>query len=189
MFEVFLPTSNLMDTKELTRRVKPPQMELEPPLLQPNPKNWIWLLLFAVIGIYAAINWEDYVVEKDGKLELSPKRKAKLKKETEEIDNAEQYALIVKEAGYFPCLNCGDRNTIFLNVGEIWKYGTTRTGEKIRYKSEPFDPRLRYVPEFFGNYAECLKMEKLKIYNYVLLPENQKRESPIIRPPGNPYDI
>ena len=145
-----------MDTKELTRRVKPPQVELEPPLLQPNPKNWIWLLLIAAIGIFAAINWEDYVVEKDGKLELAPKRKAKLKKETEKIDNAVQYALIVNEAGYFPCLNCGDRNTMFLKIGETWKYGTTRIGEKERYQSKPFDKRLSFVPQFYGNYSECL---------------------------------
>ena len=133
-----------MDTKELTRRVKPPQVKLEPPLLQPNPKNWIWLLLIAAIGIFAAINWEDYVVEKDGKLELSPKRKAKLKKELDEIDNAVQYALIVNEAGYFPCLNCGDINTILLKIGETWKYGTTRIGEKERYQSKPFDKLITF---------------------------------------------
>ncbi|WP_148270396.1 hypothetical protein [Haliscomenobacter hydrossis] len=178
-----------MDTKELTRWVKPPQVELEPPLLQPNPKNWIWLLLIAATGIFAAINWEDYVVEKDGKLELAPKRKAKLKKELNEIDNAVQYALIARTAGEYPCLNCGNRKTIYLNVGDVWKYGTTRLGENGRYKSDPIDDRLRFLPEFAGNYAECLKMEKIKIYNYVLLPENQKRKSPIIRPPGNPYDI
>ena len=188
MFEVFLLTSNPMETKGLQRKVKTHPNELEP-LPQPKPKNWIWILLLGVVGIFAAINWDDYVVEKDGKLELAPKRKAKLEKELKEIDNAVQYALIVREAGFFPCLNCGKITLIYLKEGEVWKYGTTRLGEIIRYRSEPHDPRLRFEPQFFGNYAECLKMEKIKIYNYVLLPENQNRETPILRPPGNPRDI
>lgn len=177
-----------METKTEKPKIETPPAELEP-LLQPKPKSWLWLLLLAATGIFAAINWDDYVVEKDGKLELAPKRKAKLEKELEQIDNAVQYALIVREAGFFPCLNCGKITFIYLKEGEVWKYGTTRLGEIDRYKSDPYDPRLRFEPEFFGNYAECLKMEKIKIYNYVLLPENQNRETPILRPPGNPRDI
>lgn len=187
MFEVFFLTSNPMETKTVKPKIKTLPSELEP-MLQPKPKNWLWLLLLATIGIFAAINWDDYVVEKDGKLELAPKRKAKLEKELEQIDNAVQYALIVDAAGYFPCLNCEGRNVIFLNVGETWKFGTTRVGEKERYKSDPFDKRLSFEPQVFGDYAECLKAEKIKIYTYILLPENQKREIPLVRPPGNPYD-
>ena len=188
MFEVFLLTSNPMETKELQRKIKTHPNELEP-LPQPKPKNWIWILLLGVVGIFAAINWDDYVVEKDGKLELAPKRKAKLQKELDQIDDAVQYALIAQVDGIYPCLNCGERTTIYLKAGEVWKYGTTRIGKKERYQSNSFDKRLLFFPQFYGDYAECLKAEKIKIYTYVLLPENQKRESPIIRPPGNPYDI
>lgn len=185
MFEVFLIASNPMKTKELKPKVKTPE-----PLEQPKPKSpWFWWVLFAAVGIFAAINWDDYVVEKDGKLELAPKRKAKLEKELEQIDNAVQYALIAQVDGFYPCLNCGERTTIYLKAGEVWKYGTTRIGEKERYQSNPIDKRLLFIPQFYGDYAECLKAEKIKIYNYILLPENQKRESPLIRPPGNPYDI
>lgn len=188
MFEVFLLTSNSMETKTVKPKIKTLPAEHEP-LLQPKPKSWLWLLLLAGIGIFAAINWDDYVVEKDGKLELAPKRKAKLEKELEQIDNAVQYALIAQVDGFYPCLNCGERTTINLKAGEVWKYGTTRLGEKERYQSHPFDERLLFFPQFYGDYAECLKAEKTKIYTYILLPENQKRESPLIRPPGNPYDI
>lgn len=121
MFEVFLFTSNPMETKTVKPKIKTLPSELEP-MLQPKPKNWLWLLLLATIGIFAAINWDDYVVEKDGKLELAPKRKAKLEKELEQIDNAVQYALIVREAGFFPCLNCGKVTLIYLKKDEIWKY-------------------------------------------------------------------
>lgn len=188
MFEVFLITSNSMETKTVKPKIKTLPAEHEP-LLQPKPKSWLWLLLLAGIGIFAAIKWDDYVVEKDGKLELAPKRKAKLEKELKQIDNAEQYALIALVPGYYPCLSCEGEKMIFLNAGEVWKYGTTRLGEAIRYKSDPLDPRLKYEVEFRGNYADCLKMEKIQIYNYVLLPENQKKANPIIRPPGNPRDL
>lgn len=176
-----------MKTKNLKPKVKTPEQTPEP-VNRPGAKAWFWWILFATIGIFAAINWDDYVVEKDGKLELAPKRKEKLERELEQIDNAVQYALIVDIAGYFPCLNCDGRSTIFLNVDETWKFGTTRVGEKERYKSNPFDQRLSFEGQFFGNYAECLKVEKTKIYTYILLPENQKREIPLVRPPGNPYD-
>lgn len=79
MFEVFLLTSNPMETKTVKPKIKTLPSEPEP-MLQPKPKSWLWLLLLAAIGIFAAINWDDYVVEKDGKLELTPKRKAKLEK-------------------------------------------------------------------------------------------------------------
>jgi len=38
------------------------------------------------------------------------------------------------------------------------------------------------------NSSECLKMEKLKIYNYPLLPEALKRKIKLFRPPGNAND-
>lgn len=173
----------------ITPAKKPEITYIEPE--SPKQPDWgklMFALLFFAAVIYAAFNMEDFVVENEGQLELSSKRKAKLEKELNEIDNAVQYALIVDFSGEFPCLNCGDRTTIFLNKGETWKYGTTRLGEKGRYQSTPFDDRLIFVPQFFGNYSECLKVEKIKIYNYVLLPENQKRELPTVRPPGNPYD-
>jgi hypothetical protein len=31
-------------------------------------------------------------------------------------------------------------------------------------------------------------LEKIKIYNYALLPENLRRAVPLIRPPGNKID-
>lgn len=174
----------------ITPAKKPEITYIEPE--SPKQPDWgklMFALLFFAAVIYAAFNMEDFVVENEGQLELSSKRKAKLEKELNEIDNAVQYALIAQQPGEYPCLNCGESNTIYLEIGEVWKYGTTRIGENKRYQSKPPDERLQFVSQFFGNYAECLKMEKIKIYHYVLLPENQKRATPLVRPPGNPYDI
>lgn len=45
-----------------------------------------------------------------------------------------------------------------------------------------------YLVQYKGSIQECLKQEKTKIFNYATLPENLKRETPIIRPPGNKID-
>jgi len=130
------------------------------------------------------------VTDDEGNVTLSPERQAKLDKELEEIDNAEQYALVATVDGFYPCLTCPDASgTIYLYVGEVWKYGVTRVGEKRRYPNQNYGaPDLTYVTQFIGNYTECLKMEKTKIYSYPLLPEARKRDVILIRPPGNAND-
>jgi hypothetical protein len=60
----------------------------------------------------------------------------------------------------------------------------------IFYFSKERKPKddLFFVTQFRGTYSECLKEEKRKIYLYALLPENQARRIPLIRPPGNKND-
>lgn len=131
------------------------------------------------------------IVEDDeGNVTLSPERQAKLDKELEEIDNAEQYALFATLNGYYPCFTCPDGSgRIYLYVGEVWKYGVTRVGEKRRYPNQNYGaPNVAYVTQFRGTYTECLKMEKTKIYSYPLLPEARKRDVILVRPPGNAND-
>jgi hypothetical protein len=130
---------------------------------------------------------KEFIVWEDGKPKLAPWRQEKLEEELESLDDAEQYVLIASQKGYYLCYSCPKSN-IYLNVGEIWKYGVTTKGQSGRYPNGFPDNRLRYFVEFSGSIQECLKQEKLKIYNYALLSENLKRQNPIIRPPGNKID-
>jgi len=147
-------------------------------------KNYKLLILFALLTTVFSI------------YEINKVRELKKEKELERIisknynDNiCEQYALVASMSGYYPCYQteCKD-GLIWLNTGEIWKYGKTCNGEMGRYPSGlPFN-NLNYVPQFAGNEQDCLIQEKLKIYNYPNLPECKVRSFIIIRPPGNKID-
>ena len=130
------------------------------------------------------------VIDGEGNTILRPERQAKLKRELDEIDNAQQYGLYAAISGNYPCFTCSDGSkTIFLYRNEVWKYGVTRKGEKTRYPGDMLSSsKLIYVVEFEGDYAQCLKEEKRKIYNYPLLPEALKRKVKLFRPPGNVQD-
>jgi hypothetical protein len=170
---------------------KPPVKPLVPSPNTPNPKKRHGWLLWAIalVIIYAATHLDDipFLVERDGEYDLSPERKAKLKRELDEIDEAIQYVIKAKSPGFYPCFHCAN-GSIYLNSGEIWKYGTTRIGLDRRYGPSDLPTDLSYFPEFIGDYAACLKQEKIKIYYYATLPENTNREVPLIRPPGNKVD-
>jgi len=135
--------------------------------------------------------WEDADFldqDEDGNPILSEERQQKLDKELQELEEAEQYALVVERPGYYPCFSCTDANRIFLNKGETWKYGMTTKKESGRYGLSLQGTGLAYVVQFVGNVQECLAEEKRKIFNYAVLPENIKRRKPLIRPPGNKID-
>ena len=177
------------------RTLSPPPLEpkkeiLESPTPKPRRGLW-WLVVLGIAVIYAAFNVEDFdfLIEKDGGYDLSPQRKEKLQKELGEYDEAEQYVIFAAEAGYYPCYNCGKQTLIYLNVGEVWKYGSTRIGKNRRYGNVGIPLGLTYLTEYVGDYTICQKLEKIKIYNYALLPENLKRSTPLIRPPGNKVDF
>lgn len=127
-----------------------------------------------------------------GNPSLSPKREGKLKRELDNLHKAEQYALLARDNGYYPCLSCKasgvDSIQIFLFRGEVWKYGTTTKGERGRYRKTLSSQNLIYLRQFVGTLPECLKQEKIKIYQYPLLPECLKRNFHLIRPPGNKQD-
>jgi len=131
---------------------------------------------------------KDFIIWKGDQPEVASWRKEKLQRELEEIDNAEQYALVVRIPGTFPCYSCVDQSEIFLNEGEVWRYGVTKKGKAGRYRSGLPFIELTYSVQFEGPLHECLKQEKIKIYSYAVLPENLKRENPLIRPPGNKRD-
>lgn len=145
------------------------------------------LLLIVAFSVWMALGWRDVVVWVDGKWQLTPERKAERDRQAKKSNRAEQYALFAQKSGYYQCPLCKDQK-IFLNIGETWKYGVTVNGQTIRYSVEFLqENNLRYRVEFIGNYAECLAQEKIKLFNYPILPENLARPDSLrlILPPGN----
>ncbi len=157
--------------------------EVKPP---PPGQSWkaIARLVLAGFLFWIIMGPRDFIVWKDGKPELAPWRKAKLERELEELDSAEQYVLFARIPKYYPCHNCFGEEKLFLNYGEVWKYGVTTKKEKGRYPQGPPIFEIQYE----GPTIECYKREKIKIYNYAILPENLRRPRPLERPPGNKID-
>jgi len=146
------------------------------------------LLLISAIGVFIQIAKNRFVIWKGEGAELTPKRKEKLQKELLALQNAEQYALIVRRADWYPCYQCKDDAVVFLTQGEVWKYGVTRRGQPGRYpEGLPFSGLL-YVVQFQGTWQECLAEKIRKSQAYGLLPENLKRKHPLLFPPGNKRD-
>lgn len=50
---------------------------------------------------------------------LSPREEKKLQQRLKEIDDSEQYALLARANGWYPCLHSG-RTTCYLLAGEVW---------------------------------------------------------------------
>lgn len=155
---------------------------------KPNSWKWVTLLALVLFGLAVFMADEDFLSEEDGRPVLAPWRKAKMEKELEEMEEGEQYVLKATEPGYYPCFNCPHTDKIFLEYGEVWKYGVTSKGQGNRYKSGLPVSTLVYATEFIGELRECYRLEKIKIYNYALLPENLRRTHRLIRPPGNKQD-
>ena len=109
----------------------------------------------------------------------------------------EQYVLLVLEPMYYPCHECPN-GEIYLNYDEVWRYGFAGMGgQKARYPNNIFykkgkwkltNEHLEYFPQFKGTKPECEIEEKQKIYHYPELPEAEKRDIKLIRPPGNKQD-
>jgi len=164
------------------------------PEAQPEVKKKTTLLPFAVASLLLLVMALAPFIEFDelGNPRLTPKRESKLKRELDNLDEAEQYALLARDNGYYPCLSClasgVDSMKIFLFRGEVWKYGTTTKGEIGRYRNTLASQKLIYFRQFVGTLPACLKQEKVKIYQYPLLPESLKRNFHLIRPPGNKQD-
>lgn len=141
------------------------------------------LVLLAVVALFRTVEFTDeYEAPK-----LSPKEELRLLKRLKEIDDAEQYALVATEDGWYPCNHPG-RTVFHLLPGEVWKYGTTTKGKYGRYSIRYLDQiNISYVVEYRGTISECLKEEQRKLYGYPYLPENLVRDE-INRLPRPPYN-
>jgi len=162
---------------------------LSPPKPKPSGKSPLHFIIALVILACVGLATKHFIEkDKDGNPQLAEWRQEKLQKELNDLDEAEQYVLVAKRNGTFPCYSCPNSTTIELEIWEIWRYGVTSKGEKGRYRNSLEGTNLMYLVQFEGNIAECMKEEKRKIYHYALLPENLKRAVPLIRPPGNKQD-
>jgi len=169
-----------------------------------NPKPYAWIVvLFLTFALVVGYVW----YAPDGEPQLAPDRKVKRDSSIgrtyerhRKKENCEQYVLTAARAMWFPVLKRGEVNatdSIWLNVGEVWRYGKTCFTDEIRYKGRIYykdakykltPTELQYSVEFRGTETECLVQEKTKIYNYPLLPECIKRARKLMRPAGNKID-
>ncbi len=172
--------------------------------LQPKPNYFLIFIIFAVV-VGVAVWYATTAPNKDP--QLAPYRQTKrdsaisrVKKRTHKKEQCEQYALIAIYSDYYPVLQRGVKianDSIWLNIGEVWKYGKTCVGELKRYPGQVYyyDGKylldfndLQYLIQFTGTETNCLIEEKKKIYNYPLLPECVIRTRKLIRPIGNKND-
>lgn len=159
-------------------------------------KNILWLWLLFIITSMLLVSKlqmtteEPFVVfDEDGMPQLSELRKKKLDKELEYLESAEQYVLRAAKSGWYQCFSCESTDKIFLFAGEVWRYGYTTKGVSGRYSQKFLQVnRLIYQVQFEGTIEQCMREERVKIYNYALLPENLKRVRFLKRPPGNKKD-
>jgi hypothetical protein len=176
-----------METLQKTRPARKTEQPEKHRPKKAGPKPAFRLFLVMLFSIVMALTYRDIIEMFDGEPGLNRKREKALKKQISEIENAVQYVLLTTSDDWYECYLCPSKK-IYLLKGEVWKYGVTRKGERIRYTSEfPAKNNLVFIIEFEGDYAACLIQEKIKIFNYPLLPENQKRPEALklAYPPGN----
>jgi hypothetical protein len=164
-----------------------PQFQPDQPAAKSKPVVPI-LIAGALFLIVCALKWQDVVEYVNGEAKLTEKHQQQLKKKLDELEDAEQYALVAMADGMYPCLHSG-RALYFLHAGEVWKYGVTSKGERGRYTSLFLQENaVLYIIQFKGTMTECLQAEQLKLFEYPILPENLIRleANRLIRPPFNP---
>ncbi len=156
----------------------------------PKKQAFFWPLfaviasLLVAVAIVPRINFES---EGDRASKLNPQETLRLLRRLNEIDDSEQYALVAKTDGWYPCLHSG-RTAYYLKTGEVWKYGVTSKGQLGRYSAMFFvQNKVSYIIEFKGSFSECLKREQIQLFHYPYLPENLARplSERLPRPPYN----
>jgi hypothetical protein len=97
-----------------------------------------------------------------------------------------QYVLVADYTAKRPCLRCPlGIPAVTVKAGEIYKYGITTQGKSRYSESQYIQLGVTYLEEFRGTYIECKEMEVNKILAYRFLPQSQKLEAKLVRPPGN----
>jgi hypothetical protein len=163
------------------------QPQSQPP--EPKTKNPFPLIMAgALIMVVCALKWGDVIEYFNGEPRLTAKHQNQLRKKLNELEEAEQYALVAMIDGWYPCLHSGHA-LCYLHIGEVWKYGVTTKGERGRFTGQfILDNSVGYIIQYTGTVGECLKEEQVKLFSYPLLPENLARleTDRLIRPPYNP---
>jgi len=153
-----------------------------------KPNKFFWIGLFLMLLCVAIYKISE---EREQKLAQSL---AKIEREHQQ-PVCEQYVLLARINGWYPCLNCKGKKQVFLKIGEVWRYGVTgelgRYPQQIYYKKADIilnDDFLEYRTQFRGTRQECLQEELRKIIKYPELPECLARNFLLERPAGNPQD-
>lgn len=130
-----------------------------PPSSDPKPpqkgRNLIVIGIALTFIVFSAPKIGDHLEwDADGTPKLPAKREKKLLKALRELEEAEQYALIIDVPGYYPCFNC-DSTHIFMHKGETWRFGSTVKKQKGRYLKYRKPVGMIYQIQFEGNIFEC----------------------------------
>jgi hypothetical protein len=148
---------------------------------------FIFLLVGLVVALFAYSDfWKRFYDDPDlDKAEVEAARQ-----EAEEIAKRHevwvQYVLVADYTTKRPCLRCPNGiPVVTVNTGEIYKYGITTQGIGRYTESQYIQLGVTYLEEFRGSYLECKEMEINKILAYRFLPQSQKPEVKLLRPPGN----
>ena len=150
-----------------------------------------WPGEWGLISNQKSLDWDDVAYfDEQGEPQLRDWRRKDFDRQVEELELAEQYALLAVENGYYICYHCNSR-ICYLQKGMVWKYGVTRKGASGRYSTKwLISMNLTYKTELMGTYQECLIQEKNKIMLYPIHHDNMVREvtERMARPPGNKND-
>lgn len=149
---------------------------------------FLLFILFLVLAYAGSEFWEQFYNDPT----LDPEEVAAAQREAEEIANRHetwiQYALIATTTMQRPCLRCPNGiHIVTVRTGEVYKYGITTQGQ-ARYEQQLYENlQVRMVEQVVGEYTLCKTAEVNKIVAYRFLPESQKPEVKLNRPPGNAY--
>lgn len=170
----------------------------------PNPhyRTWYLILTLGLIGfaIFMAIpkSWEEAVtLQDDGTYRLSKKWEKTILRKQEKIKKHRLYVLVATKSGYFDCPHSAT-GKFYLNVGEVYRYGTTGETTVSRGYSETWliKNNLTFKVIMEGDLATVTAEQAKLIGQYPLLPENMQRPLPgeesakpywfkLVLPPGN----
>lgn len=160
------------------------------------------LIGFFALGLFIYMSipkkWEDATTQnEDGSISLSDDWGDAVENKKEQYASHDLYALTVVIDGYFLCKHCPS-GKFFLKAHEIYRYGTTGTGQNGRGYSEKWLNRhqLNYIYLKTGDLTTIKTEEAALIGNYVILPENMNRPISssrkakpywyrLVLPPGN----
>lgn len=155
----------------------------------------ILLLLIAKREVQMARKYvegtEGYVyLDEDGNPQVIPEVYERLEKQKKKRETCVQYVAVAIDDGYRACYTCPDgKKTIFLEKGEVWKYGETCDLESRKNDPEYRINRVELLDQNYGSKHYCFKVQLDSIYLYKKHHENLMRLKNtgiwLKRPPGN----
>lgn len=110
----------------------------------------------------------------------------------EKFGSCEQYRLMARTSGTFPCYSCTTKSNILLQINQTFKIGQTCLEEKGRYSKALQLSNLLYQKEFEGSIFEVLVAEYVKLLLFRsgverknIMKINSLVETELLLPPGN----